>query len=99
MLPGFAIRERDRSLRAWAVPRHLSAYSERSLHVLYRILGAGGIIGGLALMFVELRHAMSGNLCRCGAYVKILKAGARAAELLGNKDPKSNHAETDQNQG
>jgi aerobic-type carbon monoxide dehydrogenase small subunit (CoxS/CutS family) len=31
----------------------------------------------------ELRHAMSGNLCRCGAYIKILKAGARAAELWG----------------
>jgi aerobic-type carbon monoxide dehydrogenase small subunit (CoxS/CutS family) len=23
----------------------------------------------------EIRHAMSGNLCRCGAYVKILQAG------------------------
>lgn len=28
--------------------------------MLYRILGVGGILGGLALMFVELRHAMSG---------------------------------------
>jgi aerobic-type carbon monoxide dehydrogenase small subunit (CoxS/CutS family) len=24
----------------------------------------------------EIRHALSGNLCRCGAYVKILQAGA-----------------------
>jgi aerobic-type carbon monoxide dehydrogenase small subunit (CoxS/CutS family) len=23
----------------------------------------------------EIRHALSGNLCRCGAYLKILKAG------------------------
>jgi aerobic-type carbon monoxide dehydrogenase small subunit (CoxS/CutS family) len=26
----------------------------------------------------ELRHAMSGNLCRCGAYVKILQAGLKS---------------------
>jgi aerobic-type carbon monoxide dehydrogenase small subunit (CoxS/CutS family) len=30
----------------------------------------------------EIRAALSGNLCRCGAYVKILQAGltARAGE-------------------
>jgi aerobic-type carbon monoxide dehydrogenase small subunit (CoxS/CutS family) len=27
----------------------------------------------------EIRHAMSGNLCRCGAYVKILEAGRSLA--------------------
>jgi aerobic-type carbon monoxide dehydrogenase small subunit (CoxS/CutS family) len=27
----------------------------------------------------EIRHAMSGNLCRCGAYVKILAVGMSAA--------------------
>ncbi len=30
----------------------------------------------------EIRHAVSGNLCRCGAYLKIVKAGLRAAELM-----------------
>ena len=33
----------------------------------------------------EIRRAMSGNLCRCGAYAHIYKAVGRAAEL---KDPK-----------
>jgi xanthine dehydrogenase YagT iron-sulfur-binding subunit len=28
----------------------------------------------------EIRHGMSGNLCRCGAYAHIVKAVARAAE-------------------
>jgi aerobic-type carbon monoxide dehydrogenase small subunit (CoxS/CutS family) len=30
----------------------------------------------------EVRHALIGNLCRCGAYPKIIKATLRAAELL-----------------
>ncbi len=30
----------------------------------------------------EIRRALSGNLCRCGAYIKILAAGTRAAELM-----------------
>lgn len=30
----------------------------------------------------EIRHAVAGNLCRCGAYLKIVKAGLRAAELM-----------------
>lgn len=34
----------------------------------------------------EIRHAMSGNLCRCGAYVKILRAGM---DLAQHKNPKS----------
>ena len=29
----------------------------------------------------EIRHAMSGNLCRCGAYQNILAAARRAVEL------------------
>ena len=29
----------------------------------------------------EIQRAVTGNLCRCGAYVNILKAGRRAAEL------------------
>jgi aerobic-type carbon monoxide dehydrogenase small subunit (CoxS/CutS family) len=29
----------------------------------------------------EIRRAMSGNLCRCGAYLNIIAAGRRAAEL------------------
>lgn len=31
----------------------------------------------------EIRHALSGNLCRCGAYVKILAAGM----ALANQNP------------
>ncbi|MDX6567484.1 MAG: isoquinoline 1-oxidoreductase subunit alpha, partial [Gaiellales bacterium] len=30
----------------------------------------------------EVRHAMTGNLCRCGAYPKIERAVLRAAEEL-----------------
>jgi aerobic-type carbon monoxide dehydrogenase small subunit (CoxS/CutS family) len=29
----------------------------------------------------EIRRAVSGNLCRCGAYLNIVKAGERAVEL------------------
>ncbi len=30
----------------------------------------------------EIKHAMTGNLCRCGAYPKIFKAAQRAAALF-----------------
>ena len=33
----------------------------------------------------EIRNAMSGNLCRCGAYTHIQRAVVRAAELKGTK--------------
>ena len=33
----------------------------------------------------EIRRAMSGNLCRCGAYTHIHRAVVRAAELKGKK--------------
>jgi len=33
----------------------------------------------------EIRHAMSGNLCRCGAYSHIFKAVSHAAELKRGK--------------
>jgi xanthine dehydrogenase YagT iron-sulfur-binding subunit len=33
----------------------------------------------------EVREGVSGNLCRCGAYVNIFKAADRAAELKGKK--------------
>jgi xanthine dehydrogenase YagT iron-sulfur-binding subunit len=33
----------------------------------------------------EIRRAMSGNLCRCGAYAHIYKAVELAAELKGRK--------------
>ena len=29
-----------------------------------------------------IRHAVEGNLCRCGTYVKIVRAGLRAAEAM-----------------
>jgi xanthine dehydrogenase YagT iron-sulfur-binding subunit len=35
--------------------------------------------------FEEIRHGVSGNLCRCGAYQHIFKAARRAAELKGGK--------------
>ena len=34
----------------------------------------------------EIRRAVTGNLCRCGAYRNILKAGRRAVELLGRRE-------------
>ena len=33
-----------------------------------------------------IRHAVEGNLCRCGTYVKIVRAGLRAAEMLRQTD-------------
>jgi xanthine dehydrogenase YagT iron-sulfur-binding subunit len=33
----------------------------------------------------DIRTAVSGNLCRCGAYVNIFKAADRAAQLKGGK--------------
>jgi carbon-monoxide dehydrogenase small subunit/xanthine dehydrogenase YagT iron-sulfur-binding subunit len=33
----------------------------------------------------EVKRAVSGNLCRCGAYPKIFKAALRAAELLESR--------------
>ncbi|MEU9760819.1 2Fe-2S iron-sulfur cluster-binding protein [Streptomyces sp. NPDC047987] len=36
-----------------------------------------------ALTAEEIRERMSGNLCRCGAYVSIVAAVARAAEATG----------------
>ncbi|HZS01118.1 MAG TPA: (2Fe-2S)-binding protein [Chloroflexota bacterium] len=34
----------------------------------------------------EILRAVSGNLCRCGAYPNILRAGRRAAELMARTD-------------
>ena len=30
----------------------------------------------------EIRHALSGHLCRCGTHVEIMQAAARARELI-----------------
>jgi aerobic-type carbon monoxide dehydrogenase small subunit (CoxS/CutS family) len=35
----------------------------------------------------EIRRAVSGNLCRCGAYQNIVRAGQRAAELYAARTP------------
>jgi xanthine dehydrogenase YagT iron-sulfur-binding subunit len=35
----------------------------------------------------EIRRAISGNLCRCGAYQNIVRAGQRAAELYASTPP------------
>ena len=35
----------------------------------------------------EIRRAVSGNLCRCGAYQNIVKAGQRASELYATTTP------------
>ncbi|MCQ4080082.1 2Fe-2S iron-sulfur cluster-binding protein [Streptomyces sp. RB6PN25] len=37
-------------------------------------------VGSVALTEAEIRERMSGNLCRCGAYVNIVSAVAEAAE-------------------
>ena len=42
----------------------------------------------------EIRERMSGNLCRCGAYVSIVQAVARAAEARRTEAPR---AEEEQN--
>jgi aerobic-type carbon monoxide dehydrogenase small subunit (CoxS/CutS family) len=34
----------------------------------------------------QLRRAVTGNLCRCGAYQNILEAGRRAAESYANQE-------------
>jgi aerobic-type carbon monoxide dehydrogenase small subunit (CoxS/CutS family) len=36
----------------------------------------------------EITRAVTGNLCRCGAYLNIVKAGKRAVELLAERSPK-----------
>ena len=36
----------------------------------------------------DIKRAVSGNLCRCGAYVHILRAGRRAAELQAEARPR-----------
>ncbi|MFC7894270.1 (2Fe-2S)-binding protein [Streptomyces sp. NPDC057381] len=45
--------------------------------------------GPPALTPDEIRERMSGNLCRCGAYVSIVQAVARAAEAYGEADTES----------
>ena len=37
----------------------------------------------------EVRRAVSGNLCRCGAYQNIVRAGQRAAELAASAGGRS----------
>ena len=46
-----------------------------------QMMAAEGLLRANASPTVdEIRHGMSGNLCRCGAYAHIVKAVARAAE-------------------
>lgn len=42
--------------------------------------------GAPSLTADEIRERMSGNLCRCGAYVSIVEAVARAAETVQNEE-------------
>ena len=45
-----------------------------------QMMAAEGLLRANASPSVdEIRHGMSGNLCRCGAYAHIVKAVARAA--------------------
>ncbi len=39
----------------------------------------------------EVKRALSGNLCRCGAYPKIFKAALRAAKLLESRNTQGSH--------
>jgi xanthine dehydrogenase YagT iron-sulfur-binding subunit len=51
-----------------------------------QIMSAEGLLrGNPAPKPDEIRMAMSGNLCRCGAYAHIHRAIGRAAELKGKK--------------
>ena len=51
-----------------------------------QIMSAEGLLrGNPAPKPEEIRRAMSGNLCRCGAYTHIQRAVGRAAELKGTK--------------
>ncbi len=40
----------------------------------------------------EIHRAVTGNLCRCGAYLNIIKAGKRAVELLAEDSAKARSA-------
>ena len=47
-----------------------------------QVVAAEGLLRATPAPTVEqIRHGMSGNLCRCGAYGHIVQAVARAAEL------------------
>jgi aerobic-type carbon monoxide dehydrogenase small subunit (CoxS/CutS family) len=39
----------------------------------------------------DVKRALSGNLCRCGAYPKMFKAALRAAELLESLRARHSH--------
>jgi xanthine dehydrogenase YagT iron-sulfur-binding subunit len=41
----------------------------------------------------EIRRAVSGNLCRCGAYQNIVEAGRRAAALAAGSDTRETGGE------
>ena len=54
--------------------------------------GNGMIIAAAALLWKnprptdeQIRKALDGNLCRCGAHLRIIRAVKRAAELLAAK--------------
>lgn len=44
----------------------------------------------------EIRRAVSGNLCRCGAYQNIVKAGQRAVELAAESRASRRHGAASQ---
>jgi xanthine dehydrogenase YagT iron-sulfur-binding subunit len=46
----------------------------------------------------EIKRAVSGNLCRCGAYQNIVKAGQRAVELVAANGSSSSNGSGSKNQ-
>ncbi|MFI5882430.1 (2Fe-2S)-binding protein [Streptomyces sp. NPDC051554] len=52
-------------------------------------------VGPPPLTAEEIRERMSGNLCRCGAYVSIVQAVARAAEARGTEAPRAEEEQDD----
>lgn len=70
------------------------------LHSLQRAFCTSGQIMSLADLLADhpdpsdddIQQAVAGNLCRCGAYLKIAKAGRRAAEMMRSQRERGHSA-------